>query len=108
MDAIILRCSGRQEDDRHYAQRRVLPQSAAKVQAIPAGHHDIQQKQRRGLPFGVGKYLTDRQIRAYCEPGAFQVVLHQPGDIGIVFQQKNRLTQVLDPNPNTGRFRLSA
>jgi hypothetical protein len=50
----------------------------------------------RRLPFGVGKYLIDSEIGLNCKTGALQVVLHQAGDIRIIFQHKNRLTQFVD------------
>jgi hypothetical protein len=45
------------------------------------------------MPFGVRKNLLDCQVGLYYEAGTFKVILHQAGDIRIVFQHKNRLTQ---------------
>ena len=96
MHAVVFRSASCQEDDGYDAQRGVLAQPAAEVKAIAARHHDIQQKQRRRLPLGIGKNLTDRQIGANGKTGALQVVLDQPGDIRVVFQHKNRLTQFVN------------
>jgi len=45
--------------------------------------------------------LTDSEIWANREPGTLQMVLHEAGDVRIVFQHKNRLTQFV----NLGRTR---
>ncbi len=78
-------------------RRGVLAKPAAEVETIAAGNHDVEQKERRRLPFGIGKYLIDRQIGANSKSSAFQMVLHQPGDIRIIFQHKDRLTQIDRP-----------
>ena len=94
--AVVFRGASGQEDDGHNAQRRVLTQATAEIKAIAAGNHNIQQEKSGRLPLGIGKNLTDRQIRANGETGAFQVILDQPGDIWIIFQHENRLTQCLN------------
>ena len=67
--------------------------SSEPVEAVASGNHDIQQKQRRGLALGIGKYLIDRQIGPDSKTRAFKMVLHQARNICIIFQHKNRLTQ---------------
>jgi hypothetical protein len=69
-----------------------LTQSSAQVKTVSSGHHDVQQEEGRGLPFSIGKYLINSEIGANGEASALQVVLHQAGDIRIIFQYNNRLT----------------
>jgi hypothetical protein len=85
MNPIIFRGTSGQKDDGNDTEGGVLTQSPAKVQAVASRHHDIEQKERGGLTFGVGKYLIDGQIGANGKAGAFQMVLHQAGDINIIF-----------------------
>jgi hypothetical protein len=92
VDTVVLGRARREEDNWNDAQGRILAQSPAKIQTIPTWHHNIQEKECGRLPLGVAKYLIDSKIRANCEPSTFQVVLHQAGDIRIIFQHKNRLT----------------
>src|SRR5262245_54982302 len=97
MDTIVLRGTCGQEDDGNNAERRVLAKPAAKIEACAARNHDVEQKKCRWLPLGIGKYLTDRQIRTYGKACGFEMVLHQAGDIRVIFQHKNRLTQFSRP-----------
>jgi hypothetical protein len=93
---VVLRCTRREEDDRDNTKRRILAQPAAKIESIATRNHNIEQEERGRLSLCIAKYLVDRQIGADSETSAFQVVLDQPGDIGIVFQHKNRLTHFVN------------
>ncbi len=96
MDTIVLRGTGRQEDDGHDAEERVLAKPPAEIEAISAGNHDVEQEEGGRLPFCVGEDLVDGQVWADGKPRTFKVVLHQPGDVGVIFQHKDRLTQCLN------------
>src|SRR5580704_16513701 len=96
MHAIIFSSASGQKDDGDNAQGRILTQTATEIKPITPWNHDVQQKQRWGLPLGIGKNLTYRQIGADGKSCGFQVILNQPGDIWIVFQHENRLTQCLN------------
>ena len=105
MHAVVLARSRGQKDDRHAGQRRVLPQPPAQIQPIAAGHHDVQQKQRRPLPLRVLQNRTNRRIRPHRVARALQLILHQPADVGIVFQGKDHLTHSSLQSRQRTRFR---
>ena len=90
---IVLSGPGRHEDDRDAAEPRVSPQLSADLQAVPPGNHDVQQEECGGLAFGVRNQIGRRGKGAYRVARAFQLMLHQARDIGIVFENENGLAQ---------------
>src|SRR3984885_10323059 len=55
VDAVVLRRARGEKDDWDDAEGRVQPEPAAEIEAIAAGYHDVEQEERRGLPFGISK-----------------------------------------------------
>ncbi len=78
-------------------------QAAADIEAVSAGNHDVQQKQSGRLALGVGNQVGGGVKQPRCKPGGFQVMLHQPRNIGVVFQYKYGLAQPVCPSPG-GRW----
>ena len=89
-NAIGLAAFRGQKDYRDRRQLDRLPDLAAKLQAIFSGHHDIEQKQRWPLALRVGHDHVARRIQTHVEAGAFQMMAHEAGNIGIVFHYKDR------------------
>src|SRR5207302_5358217 len=69
---------------------------AAKIQTVAARDHDVEQEERGWLPLGIAKYLVDSKIWTDSKTCTFKMILHQAGDIRVVFQHKNRLTQFVN------------
>src|SRR5580698_11006214 len=76
-------------------------QTAADIEPIPARNHDVEEKQRRRLTLGVGNKVGGSAENANTEAGGFQVMLHQAGDICVVFKNKYCLAQPVFPHPCT-------
>src|SRR5580698_8119167 len=74
-------------------------QTAADIEPIPARNHDVEEKQRRRLTLGVGNKVGGSAENANTEAGGFQVMLHQAGDICVVFKNKYCLAQPFVPHP---------
>jgi hypothetical protein len=69
----------------------------ADVEAIAAGDHDVQQKERGRLALGVGNEVGGGVKEPRRVAGCLQVMLHQTRDVGVVFQNKNGLAQPVSP-----------
>jgi hypothetical protein len=85
----------------------MVPQAPANVQSVSAGNHNVQQKHRRRFALGIGNKVGGSVIQARIKSSGFKVVLHQPRNIGVVFQYKNCLAQTICPRPATDSFRAS-
>jgi hypothetical protein len=66
---------------------------ATDLDTIAAGNHDVQEEERRGLAFGVGDEIGGSGEAANGKARGFKLVLDQPGDVGIVFENENGLAQ---------------
>jgi hypothetical protein len=77
----------------------VAAQSAANIEPIAAGDHDIKQKQRGRLTLGVGNQVSGSLEEASCKPRCLKVMLHEPRNIGVVFQYKYGLAQPVLSSP---------
>jgi hypothetical protein len=53
-------------------------QTPADVKPVSPRHHDVQQKQGRRLPLGVGNNIDRGVKQARIESRCFKVMLHQP------------------------------
>jgi hypothetical protein len=84
----------------------MVAQAPANVQAVSAGNHDVQQKQRRRPALGVGNHIGGGVKQARIKSRGFQVMLHQPRDIGVVFQYKYGLAQTVCPRPAAVDFQM--
>jgi hypothetical protein len=74
-------------------------ETAAHVQAIAAGNHDVKEKESRSLPFGVRNEIGWSVKQARMKAGGFQVVLHKARNVSIVFQYEYSLAQTVSPRP---------
>ena len=66
---------------------------AADVEAVASWNHDVEQEKRRWVTLGVGNDVGGCVIDARCKSCGFKMMLHEPRDIGVVFQQKYGLAQ---------------
>ena len=96
VDAVVLGGARGEEDDGDDAEGGVLAEAPAEVEAVAAGHHDVEQEEGGRLAFGVGDDAADGEVGADGEAGALQVILHQARDVGVIFQHKDGLTQRSD------------
>ncbi len=62
---------------------------AAQLQAVSTGHHDIQDEECWPALLCLGNHARAGIERAHSKAGLFQVVLDQPRDIGVVFDENN-------------------
>ena len=69
----------------NHGQRLGLANLAAEFQAVFAGDHDVEQKERGPLAFGFGEDGVSGGIEFHGEAGALQMMAHQPGNVRIVF-----------------------
>jgi hypothetical protein len=92
-DAVVFAGASGDEDDGDGAERGVIAQATANVEAVAAGNHDVEQKQRGGLTFGVGNQIRGGRINAGGEAGGFKVMLDQAGDIGVILKHEDGLAQ---------------
>jgi hypothetical protein len=76
----------------------ISAQTAANVEAVSAGHHDVEKEESGRLAFSVGDNVCGGVKQAHIEASCFQVMLHQPRDIGVVFQHKYSLAQTVCPS----------
>src|ERR1035441_2815205 len=82
----------------------VTAQPPADVEPVSARNHDVEQKQGRRFPLGIGDYIGGGMKQTHIETCRFQGMLHQPRYIGIVFQNKYGLAQtVCLPSPHGRR-----
>jgi len=75
----------------------VIAESPADVEAVSAGHHDVEQEEGWGLAFGVGDNVGRGSVDADGEAGGFEVVLDEARDVGVVFEYKYELAQRVFP-----------
>jgi hypothetical protein len=80
----------------------MVAQAAADIEAIAAGNHDVEQEKRRRPALGVGNEIGGGMKQARFKTRRFQVMLHQPCDVGVVFQNKYGLAQTVSPRPAAG------
>ena len=77
----------------------MIAQAAADVEAVAAGNHDVEEKQGGRLALGVGNEIGRGVKEACLKARSFKVMLHEPGYIGVVFQNKYGLAQTVSPRP---------
>jgi hypothetical protein len=71
----------------------MIAQTAANIEAVTAGNHDVQEKQRGRPALGVGNEIGGGVKEACFKARRLKMMLHQPGYIGVVFQNKYGLAQ---------------
>src|SRR5581483_1707980 len=90
-DFIGFRSFRGEEDDRRHGNIAVVADLAADVETVVSGNHDVEKEKRRWSFFGLGNYAVPGEERSNGKARAFQVIAHQPSNIGIIFDDKNRL-----------------
>ena len=75
----------------------MVAQSAADVQTVAAGNHDVQQKERGRLALGVGNKVSRGMEDAGRKTRRLQMMLNETGDVRVVLKHKNYLAQQLYP-----------
>ena len=80
----------------------MIAQAAANIEAVAAGNHDVEKKESGRLALGVGNEIGGGVKQACFKARRFKMMLHQPGDIGVVFQNKYGLAQTVSPRPAAG------
>ena len=71
----------------------MTPQTTTYIESISARDHDIQKKERRGLPFGVGNNVGRGSKDANRESRGLKMVLYEARNVRIIFKNENSLTQ---------------
>ena len=97
-NAVVFAGAGGEKDDGNGGKPVMTAQAAAYVEPVSAGDHDVEKKEGRRLTFGVGNYVGGGMKQAHIETGCFQMMLHQPRDVGVVFQHKYGLAQTVCPS----------
>ena len=100
--AVVFAGARGQKDDGNGGKPGVIAQAPANVEAVAAGNHDVEQKQRGRLALGIGNEVGGGVKQARLKARRFKVMLHQPGNIGVVFQNKYGLAQTVSPRPAAG------
>jgi hypothetical protein len=77
----------------------MIAQAAADIEAIATGHHDVEQEECGSLALGVGNEVGGGMEEAYFKTRSLEMMLHEPRDIGVVFENKNGLAQTGSPHP---------
>ena len=90
-NAIVFAGARGEKDDGNGGKAGVIAQAAANIETIAAGHHDVEQKKRGRLALGVGNEIGWGMKQACLKTCRFKVMLHQPCDIGVVFQNEIRI-----------------
>ena len=80
----------------------MVAQAAADIEAIAAGNHDIEQEKRGRLALRVGNEISGGMKKACFKTSRLKVMLHQPRDVGFVFQNEYGLAQTVSPRPAAG------
>jgi hypothetical protein len=97
-DTIVFTRPGGEKNDRYRAQTGMAAQTASNIEAIAPRNHDVQQKKRRRLAFGVGNEVCWSAEDTYAKTGGFQMMLHQTRNVRIVFENEYALTQLVFPH----------
>ena len=92
VEAVLTR-PRRKKNDRHRTQRGMTPQTPAYIQPVAPRNHDVQQKQGRSLPLRIRNNVCRIPIHPHSKSGRFQMMLHQPRNVRVVFQHKYCLAQ---------------
>jgi hypothetical protein len=98
-DAVIFGGAGSKKDDRDCRKRRVATEPAAYIQTIAARNHDIQQKQGWSLTFRIGNKVGWSVKDAGRKPSRLKMMLNEAGNVRVVLEYKNCLTQPECPLP---------
>ena len=88
-DTVRFAAFGGKENHRDRGQTDGLTNGAANFQTVPARNHDVEDKKRRALAFGVGENIDSGGINAHHEAFVFQMMANKAGDVGIVFDDKD-------------------
>ena len=75
----------------------MITQTAADIEAIAAGNHDVQQEERRRLALGIGNQVGRGVEDAGSKTRRLQMMLNETGNISIVLKHKYDLAQQLNP-----------
>ena len=59
----------------------------------------------RRLALGIGDHVGGGMVQPRRKPRCFKMMLHQPCDIGVVFQNKYGLAQTVCPRPAAVDFK---
>ena len=94
VNPVAFTCQCGQKDHRDHAEGGIGAQTAAQIQPISTGHHDVQQEERRDGQLCRRQHLTGVCKRLHGVACVLQVVTDQLGDVRIVFQQEDGLTHV--------------
>src|SRR5579862_9248139 len=73
-DALVFSRTRGEEDDGDGAQRGVVAETAADVESVAAGDHDVEKKERGRLALGVGDEICGGPENADAEAGSFEMV----------------------------------
>src|SRR5262249_37983312 len=92
-DTIIFTSARGDKDDGHAAEPGMRAKSAADLEAVATGNHDVEEEERGGLAFGVGNEIGGSGEAANRKACGFQLVLDQPRDVWIVFENEYGLAQ---------------
>ena len=69
------------------------PQPPADIQSIASWNHDVEKKKRGGLTLRIGNHIIRGMENPGCKSSGFKMMLHQPRNVGVVFQYKYGLAQ---------------
>jgi hypothetical protein len=67
----------------------VVAEASAYVEAIAAGDHEVEEEEGRILAFCLGNKVCGCMEDLGRKAGRFQMMLHQTGNIRLVFKHKN-------------------
>ena len=69
-NAVVFARLGSQKDNGHDAEREMIAQPAAHIQAIPARNHDVEEEERGDIPFRVRNKVGGSREEAHFEAGS--------------------------------------
>ena len=84
-DAIIFASARGEEDNWHSGEGGMITQSAANIETISTGNHDVQQKESRNLSLCVGDEIGRGMENTGSKARCLQVMLHETRNISVVF-----------------------
>src|SRR5580698_10958960 len=92
-DAVIFSRARRQEKDGDRGKSGVVAQAAANIKPVAAGNHNVEKKERGRLALRIGNEIGGGVKETGLKTCRLKMMLHQPGYIGFVFQNKYGLAQ---------------